>query len=384
MSESAAYLDYQASTPMDRRVREAMLDAFAAPGNASSDEHAFGWNAGRRLAAARELVARAIGANADEVTFTSGATEANNIAIKGAALAAPPQRRRVLISAFEHKSVLEPAQALASAGYVVETIPIGPDGRVNTAALDGMLEKDVAVVSVMAVNNEIGTIQPISEIARRARDVGAFFHVDGTQALAAMKVDILDWGGDSVSFSGHKVYGPGGVGALYLAADAPWRPVPLMQGGGQENGLRPGTVAVPLCVGFGEACRLILQDGEVERSKVASVRDSLEREIRRVAPDAEVTCATTPRHPGSLHIRFPGVNASDLLTRLQPRVGASTGSACNSGIIGPSHVLLAIGMTPHEAEECIRFSIGRFSTEDDISVAADALCTTLRKRAAAA
>ena len=382
MSNPAAYLDYQASTPMDRRVGEVMLEAFAAPGNASSDEHAFGWNAGRRLAAARELVASAIGANADEVTFTSGATEANNIAIKGAALAAPPARRRVLISAFEHKSVLESAQALASAGYVIEFIPVGSDGLVNMAALEGMLADDVAVVSVMAVNNEIGTIQPVADIASRTREVGAFFHVDGTQALAAMKVDVFEWGGDSVSFSGHKVYGPVGVGALYLAADAPWRPVPLMQGGGQENGLRPGTVAVPLCVGLAEACRLLLEDGEAERSKVASIRDSLERAIRSYVPEAEVTCAATPRHPGSLHIRFPGVAASDLLTRVQPRVGAATGSACTSGVIGPSHVLLAIGMTPEVAEECIRFSVGRFSTEDDISVAAEALGAALRRRAA--
>jgi len=382
MSNPAAYLDYHASTPMDRRVAEAMLEAFAAPGNASSDEHAFGWKAACRLAAARELVASAIGASADEVIFTSGATEANNMAIRGAALAAPPTRRRVLISAFEHKSVLEPVQSLAAAGYDVEFIPIGPDGLVNMAALEGMLADDVAVVSVMAVNNEIGTIQPISSIANLTREVGAFFHVDGTQALAAMKVDVVGWGGDSVSFSGHKVYGPLGVGAMYLAVDAPWRPVPLMQGGGQENGLRPGTVAVPLCVGLAEACRLLLKEGETERSKVASIRDSLEQAIRSHVPEAEVTCTGTPRHPGSLHIRFPGVAASDLLTRVQPRVGAATGSACTSGVIGPSHVLMAIGMTPEVAEECIRFSVGRFSTEDDIAVAADALGTALRMRAA--
>lgn len=369
MPKTAVYLDYQASTPLDPRVRIAMNAAYDEPGNASSEEHAFGWAALSRVDVARGFVADSLNAVAEEVTFTSGATEANNIAILGAAMAAPPRRRRILVSAIEHKSVSAAAHAAERLGFVVEVVPATHDGLIDVQALDATLDDDVAIVSVMAVNNEIGTIQPSGLVGRLTRSAGAFFHVDATQALAATHVDMAEWGADALSLSGHKIYGPGGIGALIVALDAPWRPQPLMFGGGQEHGLRPGTLPVPLCVGLGEACRLMLLKGEVERRRVGDLRDTLSHRLRDLFPQLKVSCEPTPRHPGCLHIRIPNVSASDLLMRLQPQVAASTGSACTSGIIGPSHVALAVGMSADDAAECLRFSMGRFSTESDVEMA---------------
>lgn len=382
MAETAAYLDYQGSTPVDPRVRDVLVEALAHPGNSSAEHHAFGWAAAHRVETARELVAKALGALPEEVIFTSGATEANNLAVLGAALGAPPDRRRVLVSAIEHKSVLEPAQALMAHGFSVEIVPVGVDGLVDPADLSSRMGPDVAVVSVMAVNNEIGTIQPIRDLTAITRRFGSFFHVDATQALCAQSVDVLEWNVDALSLSGHKIYGPGGIGALYVALEAPWRPQPLLYGGAQERGMRAGTVPAALCAALGEACRLIVHEGAEERTFVAAIRDELEAALRGLYPELRVTCAGSPRHPGALHVRFPGLGADDLLSRVQPRIGASSGAACNSGIIGPSHVPLAIGMTPEEAAECVRFSVGRFSSPSDIEIATDVIRAALLRRAA--
>lgn len=370
MTDSAVYLDYQASAPIDPAVLEAMTRAYVMPGNASAEEHSFGWAAKARVDAAREQVASLVNADADEVVFTSGASEANNIAILGAARRAPDDRRRILISAFEHKSVSRPAEALQREGFRVEKIPVGHDGLVDPAALQALIGPDVAVVSAMAVNNEIGTIQPVEELAAIGRSAGAFVHVDATQALAARPVDIRAWGADSLALSGHKICGPTGVGALVLCADAPWRPDAVIFGGGQEGGLRPGTMAVPLCVGLGVACELLTQHGELERLRIAQVRSAFEAALRAQGLRFVVTADGSPLHPGCLHVRLPGIDAVDVLTRLQPRVAASTGSACTSGIIGPSEVLLAIGMSAAQAAECIRFSLGRFTSRAEVERAA--------------
>lgn len=382
MPRTGAYLDYQASTPLDPRVREVLFDALASPGNPSSEEHSFGWKAARCVEEARAAVAAALGASAEEIVFTSGATESNNIALLGAAKAAPAGRRRILVSAIEHKSVLAAAEATTPWGFVVELIPANAAGVIEPASLADRLDDDVAVVSVMAVNNEIGTIQPIAELGRMVRNAGAFFHVDGTQALAAVDVDVNAWLADAVSLSAHKIYGPGGVGALFVALDAPWRPAPLAFGGGQEGGLRPGTVPSALCAALGEACRLIRVEGAAERPRIAVLRAQLEVSLRGLLPSLKVTCASTPRHPGSLHLQLPGVSADDLLGRLQPQVAASTGSACTSGVIGPSHVLMAIGLTAEQAAECVRFSLGRFSTQVDVMAASAAIESALVRRAA--
>lgn len=378
MPKEAVYLDYQASAPIDPKVLSAMAEAYARPSNASSEEHSFGWEAAARVLQAREAVADCINALPEEVTFTSGATEANNIAILGASKAAPVGRRRILISAIEHKSVSAAAFATEALGFKVEVVPVTRDGLIDPAELASRLGDDVAIVSIMAVNNEVGTIQPVSELGRLVRSVGAFFHVDATQALAAVDVDMNNWGANALSFSGHKIYGPSGIGALVIGIDAPWQPQPVMYGGGQEKGLRPGTMPMPLCVGLGEACRLISSAGASERQRVAELRDLLGNLLKSAREDIKVSCASAMRHPGCLHVRLPGVSASDLLLRLQPHVAAATGSACTSGIIGPSQILLALGMTPNQANECIRFSVGRFSTGEEIEFAADCVCSALQ------
>lgn len=383
MSQATAYLDYQASTPLDPRVREAMLEAFAAWGNPSSEEHAFGWAQAERVARARDEVAALVGAGADEVVFTSGSTEANNIAVIGAALAAPASRRRILVSAIEHKSVTEAAFACERFGFSVEIVPIGRDGRVDPVEFSRRLGSDVAVASIMAVNNEIGTIQPTQNLGRLVNASGAFFHVDATQAPAAIDIDMTAWNADALSLSAHKIYGPNGIGALVLAESAPWRPRALFYGGGQEGGLRPGTLPTALCAGFGEASRIMRTEASSERPRIREVRDRLRDALAAAVPNLAVTCEMTARHPGCLHVRMPGVSASEVLMRIQPRIAASTGSACTTGIIGPSHVLLALGQSEEVAAECLRLSVGRFTSEAEIAIAAEALEFATARMAAA-
>lgn len=358
------YFDYQASTPPDERVRALVASvsdvSFANP---HADDHAAGWRAREIIEEARQQVADSIGADHDEVVFTSGATEADNLGVLGAALGAPKQRTRILVSAIEHKAVLESAFGAELFGYSVEIIPVTKSGIIDLSWLEAAVRDDVAVISVMAVNNEIGTFQPVSRVAEIGGRVGAFVHTDATQAPAAMDVDVLAWNVDAASFSSHKVYGPKGVGAFYLAASAPWRPRPLMFGGGQESGLRPGTLPTELCAGFGLALSLMATD---EHIKVARLRDKLQARLTEAIPGLILTCPETPRHPGCLHLRFGGVDAKDLLIRLQPRLSASTGSACTSGLMTTSHVLRAIGFTGDQAAEGVRLSLGRFSTTDDI------------------
>lgn len=374
MTISTIYLDYQASTPIDPRVSELVTSVSVASfANPHAEDHAAGWSAASVVEQARSRIATAIGAADDEVIFTSGATEADNLGVLGAALGAPPNRRRILTSAFEHKAVLECALASEALGFSVDMIPILPTGLIDLDRLDNMMAEDVAVVSVMAVNNEIGTIQPIPEVVALVEPFGAFMHTDATQAPLAMDLNMLDWGVDAASFSSHKVYGPKGVGALYLSSTAPWRPRALMFGGGQEGGLRPGTLPTPLCAGFGLAMTLLSKN---ERIKVASLRDRLARELIERLPSIQMTCEPSPRHPGCLHLRLPGRDAKDWVTRLQPTVQIAAGSACTSGVLHGSHVLMSLGWSSDQAHEGLRISLGRFSTVDEVQCAADLIAGT--------
>jgi len=372
------YLDYQAATPIDPRVvsvvTSAMLADFANP---SSEDHHAGWGARKRVEDARSVIAEAIGAGSDEIIFTSGATEADNLGVLGAALGAPADRRRILIGATEHKAVIESAHAAVERGFTVQSIPVDGNGLINIAAFEALLGRDVAVVSVMAVNNEIGTIQPLAPIRDRVFDIGAFLHTDATQAPPAIPIAVAEWGVDAASFSGHKIYGPKGIGALFLSGSAPWRPMPLLHGGGQEAGLRPGTIPTPLCVGLAEAFRLMTFEGILERSAVERLRIRLTGLLRKIAPAMIVSAEAVERHPGSLHVRFPDVDAEDLLARLQPGVAAASGSACTSGHMQNSHVLRAIGLDEAEAREGIRLSLGRFTSEIEVERAAEAIADAL-------
>ena len=362
------YFDYLGSTPLDPRVRDVMVAAWGHPGNSSAQDHAFGWKAAGLVQSARQSVAAAFGADPEELTFTSGATEANNLLILGAARASPKTRRRILVSPIEHKSVLAPAQALIEDGFQLDYIDVDANGVVDPDALREKLDETTAVVSIMAVNNEIGVIQDIESLSALVTACGAFFHVDATQAPAATPVDLHAWGCDGASFSAHKLYGPAGIGAAFVSDTAPWRPSPLVTGGGQEEGLRAGTVPHVLCAGFAKACELLQSEGAEDRAHAERLRGAVLAVLRQRFPAAEVTAAAAPRHPGCLHLRLPGVDAADLLLKLQPQVAGAIGSACTSGQIGPSHVLRALGWDDTAAGEALRLSVGRFSTQADIAL----------------
>jgi len=256
-------------------------------------------------------------------------------------------------------------------------VPVGADGIVDPDRIAAVVDERVALVSVMAVNNEIGTVQPLRDIAAICQSAGAIFHSDGAQALSVLRIDVGQVGLDLMSLSAHKAYGPKGIGALYVRRGAAVRPRPIFHGGGQEGGLRPGTLPTPLCVGFGEACRILADECDSDISRVEGLRDRLLAKLREVVPGMKVNGALAPRHPGNLNVSLPSFDAELLLQRLQPTVAASTGSACTSGQPEPSHVLRAIGLSPHEAKCSLRFGVGRFTTVADVDLAVSALKATV-------
>ena len=376
----AIYLDYQASTPVDPRVTAVMMSVMERSfANPSSESHSDGWTAKSIVETARADIALAVSCDPDEIVFTAGATEADNLGVLGAALGAPSKRRRILVGATEHRAVLEAARAAVQFGFSVEVIPVDRRGLVDISFLRALVDDSVAVVSVMAVNNEIGTIQALDEIISISRAVGAFIHTDATQAPCAMEIDVGEWGVDAASFSSHKIYGPKGVGALFLSAAAPWRPMPLLFGGGQEQGLRPGTLPTPLCAGFAEAFSIISAEGLHERERIKELRDEFAYQLSNSVSCFKRTSIPPDAHPGNLHATFAGVDADDLLARIQPQISASTGSACASGLIQGSHVLEAIGLTQSHAREGVRFSIGRFSQASELRLAASVIAAAVEE-----
>ncbi len=375
------YADYQASTPIDPRVLESMTDYWHCEfGNPHSIDHIVGWNAARKVGDAADSVARLIGADADEIVFTSGATESNNLALTGLARLGPPDRNRILVSAIEHKCVLDTARMLSEReGFIVEHIPVDHEGFVILDALEDMLDERVLLASVMAVNNEIGTIQDIAAVAETLKPYGILLHCDAAQAPSAMDTGELVKHADLISLSAHKFYGPQGVGALYVRRELQSKLEPLLLGGGQQNGLRSGTVPVPLCIGMATAADIIMSPEQVkERRRIACLRDEFVSLLMELDTRFEVNGHWgNLRHPGNANIRFTGQSAADILAAVQPRLSASVGSACASGITEPSHVLRSIGLSTAEADASIRFSFGRFSTdeeaEDATKIVADAL-----------
>ena len=379
------YADYQATTPVDPRVVEKMAPYWReAFGNPHSSDHTVGWRAAETVREAASSVAALIGADADELIFTSGATEANNLALFGLARRAPAGRRRILVSAIEHKCVLAAARSLAEReGFTVERVPVDGEGFVDLSALADRLDETVLVVSVMAVNNEVGTIQDIPCIAELIAPHGAVFHCDAAQAPCAMDMSELATHADLVSLSGHKMYGPQGIGALYIRRDVQEHIEPLIYGGGQQNGLRSGTVPLPLCIGMATAVELVrAPEGAEERRRLARQRDSFIRLLQSSRfPVAVNGPSSDRRHPGNANLRFDGFSAQDILGSLQPQLAASTGAACTSGIPEPSHVLRALGLSEAEAESSIRFSFGRFTTDEEVERAAGLVVETLESLA---
>ncbi|WP_327414950.1 cysteine desulfurase family protein [Sinorhizobium medicae] len=365
------YLDGFATLPLAPEALEAMLAVWAHPGNAGSP-NVSGEVAARTIAAGRESVADLIGATASEITFTAGATEANNLAILGVARAArkfEPNRKRVLVSAVEHKAVLEPAHALQSEGFDVSIAPVDRRGRLDLAEFAKLVDQDLLLASVMMVNNETGVIQPVKEAAVLAHETGALFHSDAAQAAGKIDVDVLELDVDYLTLSAHKCYGPMGIGALYIAASAT-KPLPLTLGGGQQSGIRAGTEPVALVAGFGAAARVardrLESDQEHCSTLIARLLETLEERqlrFRRVSGDA-------PTVPGTASIQLFDVDADELCARIARNVSLSTGSACTSGQIKTSHVLESIGLSEREARGVIRIFCNRYQNSDEILSAA--------------
>jgi cysteine desulfurase len=370
-TDDIIYLDHQATTPVDPKVFAAMMPYFEQSfGNPHSVDHYLGWQAARAVEDAAISVAGLIGADADEIVFTSGATEANNLALLGIGRRAMRgSRQRVLVGAIEHKCVLAAGRVLQEQlGYRVEQVPVDSAGRVDVRALEQAVDNDVLLVAIMAVNNEIGTIQDIRSIGEITRRVGALFHCDGAQAPAALELSSVAGDVDLLSLSAHKMYGPKGIGALYVRRDLQRQIEPLIYGGGQQNGLRSGTVPVALCVGMGMAASLYRSgDAELERQELLRRRRNFVGGLVRLPfPIAINGPREEECHPGNVNACFLGFSAHDILNALQPRLAASTGAACTSGIAEPSHVLRAIGLSIENANASVRFSLGRGTTDSDL------------------
>ena len=344
-------------------------------GNAASRTHAYGWRAETAVEMAREEVARALGAaDPAEVVFTSGATESNNLAILGRLRAADSRLDHVVTLASEHPSVLDPCEHLESRGVRVTRLPVDVEGLVDPDAVAEALTDRTALVSVMLANNEIGVIQPLAEIGRHCAERGVLLHCDASQAVAKIPVDVAALGVAMLSLSGHKLYGPKGVGALWVRRRPRVRLEPLLFGGGHERGMRSGTLPVPLVVGLGEAVRLGVAERDVEAKRLAELRDRLWRLLVERVPGVQRNGHPTRRLPGNLHVSFDGVDADTLVAELRD-VALSTGSACSSARPEPSHVLRAMGLPEERVRGGVRIGLGRFTTEDEVDAAAAAMAS---------
>ncbi len=370
MTLCPVYLDYQATTPLDQRVQDAMRPYWDIHfGNPHSKGHSFGWNAHNAVVMARAAVAELIGADDDEIIFTSGATESCNLAIQGVARASDGKRARIVTLATEHPAVLETVKSLGKQGFEPVILPVACSGLLDLQVLEKALDDRVLLVSVMAVNNEIGVIQPLAEISTLCQKVGAVFHSDATQAVGRMQVDVDNFGVDMLSVSGHKVYGPKGVGALFVRRCSDLKLEPLIFGGRQERGLRSGTIPVPLVVGLGVACEVANDEWQSDAQHLRGLTEQLCNSLLEVYPEMFIFGDMSNRIPGNLNIGFPGLMAEELISNIADRIAISTGSACSSATSEPSRVLLALGLEPEIAATSIRISLGRFSTDEDIEVA---------------
>ena len=366
------YLDHAATTPVDPRVRRAMEPYLKTEYGNPSSLHRWGRRARMAIDAARETVAAALNADPAEICFVSSGTESCNLAIIGCALKAPPHRRHILVSAVEHHCVLHAAEWLIPLGYTVEHIPVDHYGQVDPDAVRARIRDETWLISVMHANNEIGTLQPVETIARICRERGVWFHVDAVQTFGLLPVDVEAIGCDLLSVSAHKVYGPKGVGALYVRAMTPLQP--LMVGGGQERDRRAGTENVAGIVGFAEAVKLAQSLTPAEAERQTALRDEFIRAVLESIPDATLTGHPTARLPGNAHFRFAGAPSDSLLIALdRAGIAASSGAACSAGSLEPSHVLLALGWDETAAQEGVRFTLGRDTTWDDLAYTVEVL-----------
>ncbi|XP_030069399.1 cysteine desulfurase [Microcaecilia unicolor] len=360
------YMDVQATTPMDPRVLDAMLPYLVNYyGNPHSRTHAYGWESEKAVEKAREQVASLIGADPREIIFTSGATESNNMAIKGVARFYKSKKKHIITTQTEHKCVLDSCRSLEAEGFHVTYLPVNRNGLIDLKTLKNSLRPDTSLVSVMMVNNEIGVKQPINEIGNLCSSQKIFFHTDAAQAVGKIPVNVNEMKIDLMSISGHKIYGPKGVGAVYVRRRPRVRLEALQSGGGQERGMRSGTVPAPLVVGFGAACQIAKQEMEYDHRRISLLADRLINKIMSEIPDVVMNGDPEHHYPGCINLSFSYVEGESLLMALKD-VALSSGSACTSASLEPSYVLRAIGTDEDLAHSSIRFGIGRFTTEEEV------------------
>jgi cysteine desulfurase len=374
MNQLPIYLDHNATTPCDPRVVEAMLPYFTEKfGNAASRTHSFGWVGEEAVEVAREQVAALIGAEPKEIVFTSGATEADNLAIKGVFEAYSSKGNHIITTATEHKAVLDTCHHIEKMGGEVTYLPVGQDGLINTTELEAAIKPTTLLIAVMAANNETGVIQPLGEISRIARNRGGLFFTDAAQAAGKIPIDVNRDGIDLMALSAHKLYGPKGVGALYVRRKAPRVKVSAqIDGGGHERGMRSGTLNVPGIVGFGKACELCRQEMETDNGRIAPLRDKLENALLQLE-QTYVNGSREHRLPQTTNISFGYVDAEGLITAINKNIALSSGSACTSASLEPSYVLKALGVDDALAHGSLRFGLGRFTTEEQIIYAIEQL-----------
>ncbi len=369
--KSPVYLDYQATTPTDPRVVDAMLPYFTARfGNPHSRNHHYGWEAEDAVEKARAQVASIIGASPKEVIFTSGATESNNLALKGVANFHKDRKNHIVTCVTEHKCVLDTCRHLEQDGFEVTYLPVKKSGLIDLGALGDAITDQTVMVSIMAVHNEIGVIQPIKEIGAICRERGVFFHTDCAQAVGKIPLDVEDMNIDLMSISGHKVYGPMGIGALYVRRRPRVRLVAMINGGGQERGMRSGTLPTPLCVGLGEACAIAEKEMGTEAERLRMLRDRMYKAFMERLSEVYLNGDLEHRIPGNLNISFAYVEGEGLMMGIKD-LAVSSGSACTSASLEPSYVLRALGVGEELAHTSLRLGLGRFSTEEEVDYAVD-------------
>ncbi|HEX2113364.1 MAG TPA: IscS subfamily cysteine desulfurase [Alphaproteobacteria bacterium] len=373
------YLDYQATTPMDPRVLDAMMPYFIEKfGNPHSRNHTHGWEAEQAVEKARQQVAELIGADEREIVFTSGATESNNLAIAGVARFYKDRKNHIVTVATEHKCVLDTCRHLEQEGFEVTYLPVQQNGLIDLEALKQAITPKTVLVSVMAVNNEIGVVQPLREIGKICREKGAFFHTDAAQAFGKIPLDVNEMNIDLMSISGHKIYGPKGIGALFVRRKPRVRMIALIHGGGQERGFRSGTLPTPLCVGLGEAAAIAKREMAQEAERLAKLRDRFYESVKSRLPEVYLNGDLKSRIPGNLNLSFAYVEGEGLMMGIKD-LSVSSGSACTSASLEPSYVLRALGVTEDLAHTSLRIGFGRFTTEDEVDYAADRIVEAVQK-----
>ncbi|WP_375332024.1 IscS subfamily cysteine desulfurase [Candidatus Tisiphia endosymbiont of Temnostethus pusillus] len=373
------YMDYQSTTPMDSRVLECMLPYFTTKfGNPHSRSHSFGWEAEEAVEKSREQIAKLIGADPKEIIFTSGATESNNLAIKGIAKFYGSKKNHIVTVISEHKCVLDACRHLENEGFKVTYLPIQPSGLIDLQQLRDAITDQTMLVSVMAVNNEIGVIQPIKEIGKICRELGVFFHSDIAQGYGKIPIDVNDCNIDLASISGHKIYGPKGIGALYVRKKPRVRLVPILNGGGQERGMRSGTLPAPLIVGLGSASELALSEMAKDAKHVEGLFDRFYNNITKQIADVYLNGDMNMRYKGNLNLSFAYVEGESMILAIKD-LAVSSGSACTSSSLEPSYVLRAMGVDEEMAHTSIRFGIGRFTTKEEIDYAVELIKSKINK-----